>query len=141
MQHHLQQEIPEFILKVGIGAMADRVGHFMGFLEDVGHQRAVCLLQIPGAAVLWITQLGYHLHEVLQRVGGAGGHGASASERSYLLTAFDVGSIPPARDLRPEADAATRWPPDRAAGLLSGLDGSEWLSPARRAMRWGSGPG
>ena len=68
MQHHLQQQIAQLVLQFGIRAMPDRIGHFMGLLQHVGHQRGVGLLQVPGAASLGIPQAGHHGNELLQCV-------------------------------------------------------------------------
>ena len=38
MQHHLQQEVAQFLPEIDIIAVADCVSHFMGFFQHVGHQ-------------------------------------------------------------------------------------------------------
>ena len=68
MENYLQQQIPQFLLEVAVVAMANGIGHFMGLLEHVGHQRGVGLLQIPGTALIRIPQTGHHLDQLLQRI-------------------------------------------------------------------------
>jgi hypothetical protein len=57
MQHHLQQQIPQFLLQVTVIAVANRVRHLVGLLQHVGDEGAVGLLQIPGATGHRIAQL------------------------------------------------------------------------------------
>ena len=37
VEHHLQQEVTEFLFQVAIVAVANGIGHFMGLFNDVGH--------------------------------------------------------------------------------------------------------
>ena len=46
MQHHLQQEIAEFLLEMAVIAVANGIRHFVGFFQHVGHQRLVGLFQV-----------------------------------------------------------------------------------------------
>ena len=60
VQHHLQQQVAQFLGQVAVVAMADRIGHLVGLLEHVGDQGAVGLLQVPGATGFGITQAAHH---------------------------------------------------------------------------------
>ncbi len=137
MQHHLEQQIPQLFLEMPVVAMPDRIRHLMGFLQHVGHQRLVGLLQIPGTAPLGIPQPGYDGFQAPQWIWMLGcgcrgvGHGSDAGEdcRHPLITAAGrvpgrlgcgavglaaSGAIPLAKGRHPAAGAARRFPPGRA---------------------------
>ena len=63
VQHHLQQQIAQFLFQMPVVAMANCICHLMGFLQHVGHQRGMGLLQVPGTSVLWIPQVCHHAFE------------------------------------------------------------------------------
>ncbi len=77
MEHHLQQQIAQLFGQVCVVSVADRIGYFVSFLEHIGHQGGVGLLQIPRAAGLRVAQLGDHCDQLAQGSGGIGrgGHG------------------------------------------------------------------
>ena len=79
MQHHLQQQIPQLFLHLGIAALADRIGHFMGLFQHVGHQRGMGLLQIPGTARCWIPELGHNIDQSLDGVRRSVGHAGATT--------------------------------------------------------------
>ena len=60
VEHHLQQQVAQFLRQVVIVARADRIGHLVGLLQHVGHQGGVGLRQIPGAAALGVAQASHH---------------------------------------------------------------------------------
>ena len=76
VEHHLQQEVTEFLFQVAIVAVADGIGHFMGLFDHVGHQGGVGLLQVPGTSRLGIPQAGHHLNELAESFQVGGGSGA-----------------------------------------------------------------
>ena len=63
VEHDLQQEITEFVPEIVEIAACDRVRHFIGFLNGVGHNAREILLQIPGAAGLGGAQRRHDLKQ------------------------------------------------------------------------------
>lgn len=41
MKDHLEEDIPEFLFKISIITCLDRGNRFVGFLDEIGDQRAV----------------------------------------------------------------------------------------------------
>ena len=78
MKHHLQQQIPQFLLEICVIAITDRIGHFVGLLQHIRHQRGMGLPQVPGTALCWIPQLCHDVDELLKGIRRAGGHRSSA---------------------------------------------------------------
>ena len=66
VQHHLQQQVAQLFGQVRIVAVADGIGHLVGLLQHVGHQRGVGLLQVPRAAALGIAQLRHHRPQLIE---------------------------------------------------------------------------
>jgi hypothetical protein len=56
MEHHLQQKISQFFFEMGVVAMADGIGNFVGLLEDVGHQGRMGLFKVPRASPIGVAQ-------------------------------------------------------------------------------------
>ncbi len=56
MEHHLQQEIAEFVTQVIEIAARDGVDDFVGFLDGVGSNGREILFEIPGAAAAGRSQ-------------------------------------------------------------------------------------
>jgi hypothetical protein len=52
VEHHLQQQVAEFLLQVGEVAALDRVGDLVGLLDGVGGDGGEGLLQVPRAAAV-----------------------------------------------------------------------------------------
>ena len=48
VHHHLQKKVAQFLAQIGVVIRPDRVGHFIGFLEQARDERFVRLLAIPG---------------------------------------------------------------------------------------------
>ncbi len=51
MEHHLEQQISEFVLEAAPVAAFDGVRHFVGFLDGIGRDAREALLPVPGTAV------------------------------------------------------------------------------------------
>ncbi len=51
MEHHLEQQISQFVLEACHVAALDRIGDFVGFLDGIGRDAREGLLPIPRAAV------------------------------------------------------------------------------------------
>ncbi len=49
MEHHLQQEIAEFVSEIVEIAAGDGVGDFIGLLDGIGRDGCEILFEIPGA--------------------------------------------------------------------------------------------
>ncbi len=70
VEHHLQQQIAEFVLERRPVRILDRAGHFIGFLDRIGRDGGEGLGDIPGATVFGIAQAA---HDVEQLGDGEGG--------------------------------------------------------------------
>ncbi len=86
MEHHLQQQVAEFVAQVVEVAAVDRVGDFVGFLDGVRRDGGEALLQVPGAAALWIAQPRHDRQQAFDVAGCAHAsqsrHGKSGSPRA-----------------------------------------------------------
>ena len=56
MEHHLQQQVAEFVPERGHVRARDRVGHLVGLLDRVGRNAGEVLREIPRAAAPGIAQ-------------------------------------------------------------------------------------
>ena len=65
VEHHLQQEIAEFVAQIVEIAARDGVSDFIGFLDGVGRDGRKILLEVPRAAGAGRSQL---RHDVEQAV-------------------------------------------------------------------------
>jgi hypothetical protein len=65
MENHLQQKITQLLGKLGIITGIERVDHFISFFDQVGAQRRVGLLAVPGAAARG-AQAGLHGDQVFK---------------------------------------------------------------------------
>ena len=65
VEHHLQQQVAEFLLEILVVTMTDCIGHFVGLFQDIWHQRGMGLFQVPGAARCWIPQLCHDIDQSL----------------------------------------------------------------------------
>ena len=57
MEHHLQQQVAEFVLQFVHVAAIDGIGDLVGFFDRVRRDRREILLQVPGTAAVRIAQL------------------------------------------------------------------------------------
>ena len=71
MEHHLQQQVAEFLAQVGKITTVDGVGDLVGFLDGVGQDAVEILLQVPRAAAFRIAQARHDGEQALDAVGGA----------------------------------------------------------------------
>ena len=80
VEHHLQQQVAEFVLEVAHVAAIDRVGDFVGFLDGVRRDGREALLDVPRTAGLRIAQCGHDLEQALDpvRVAHAGNRSRKA---------------------------------------------------------------
>ena len=56
MEHHLEQEIAQFIAKLAHVAALDCVGHFIGFFDRIRRDGREVLFKVPRAARLGVAQ-------------------------------------------------------------------------------------
>ncbi|MNN35448.1 hypothetical protein D3C81_1492980 [compost metagenome] len=66
---HLEQQVAQLTLQVLEIAALDGVGDLVGFLDGVGNDTRVVLLQVPRAAVLRVAQTGHEVQQVFEGVG------------------------------------------------------------------------
>ena len=52
-------------------AALDGIGHLVGLFEGIGHDGRVVLLEVPGAAVLRVTQTGHQVQQVIELIHGS----------------------------------------------------------------------
>ena len=78
VKEHLEQQVAELLAQQAVVARANRVVHFVRFLEQIGAQRLVRLRRVPLAATAQI------LHQ-LERLVAVPAFLASLSSRSYLV--------------------------------------------------------
>ena len=75
VEHHLQQQITEFIFKCDQIVTFNRVGHFIGFFDGIRCDGCKRLLNVPRTAAFGVTQLYHDLFERLNiRKGAIGFH-------------------------------------------------------------------
>ncbi len=55
MEHDLEQQIAQLVGQFVQVPLFDASGHLAGLFEQIGHQRFMSLLPIPGATVLRIA--------------------------------------------------------------------------------------
>ena len=67
MEHHLEQEIAEFVAQVIRLTALDGIGDLIGFFDGVRRQGAEVLLQIPGTAAFGIAQGPHDYQQLLNR--------------------------------------------------------------------------
>ena len=79
VEHDLEKQVAQLVAEVARGAALDRVGDFVGFFENVGHEAGVGLGEIPGASVSGRPELGHDRDQGLdvgrRRHGSARGQG------------------------------------------------------------------
>ena len=63
VEHHLEQQIAQFVLQALHVVLGDRVGDLVGFLDGVGGDGPEILLHVPRAAALGITQFRHDLQQ------------------------------------------------------------------------------
>ena len=145
VQHHLQQQVAQFLLQVVVVAVADRIGQLVGLLQHVGDQGGMGLLEVPGAAAFGIAEASHHRHQLGQgrfhrpraccRVLGVNRHGAWGLEREGPA----IGPHPAIFSCAACAAAASVGPDRRRcwsgqAGAVSAASGeAAWLCPTAAA--------
>ena len=86
MQHHLQQQIAQFLLEVVVITMTDGISHLVGLLQHVGHQGRMGLFQVPGTARCWMPELCHDLDQSLYGVRWSVGHAGSTTGATPTLS-------------------------------------------------------
>ena len=80
MEHHLQQQIAQFVAQPAKVVPRDGIGDFVGLLDGVGRDGGETLGAIPFASRIWIAQPGHDGQQSVERgngrVGGFFGHGS-----------------------------------------------------------------
>ncbi len=72
MEHHLQQQIAEFVAQGVEIAALDRVGDFIGFLDRIGGDGGEALRTVPFAARDRVPELRHDPEEAVERFGHLG---------------------------------------------------------------------
>ncbi|CAM5314477.1 hypothetical protein RLIN73S_04615 [Rhodanobacter lindaniclasticus] len=70
VEHHLQQQVAEFVAKIGPVLPVDRVGNFVGLLDRVGGDRGKILFHIPRATDSRIAQARHDGEQIIEAVSG-----------------------------------------------------------------------
>src|SRR6266581_6187187 len=65
MKYNLQKQIAHFFRELGVVPAFESFQNFVGFLDEVGSQRSMCLLAVPGASI-WGPQSGLDGHELFK---------------------------------------------------------------------------
>src|SRR5260370_39813862 len=65
MKYNLQEQIAHFFRELGVVPAFEGFQNFVGFLDEVGSQRSMCLLAVPGASI-WGPQSGLDGHELFK---------------------------------------------------------------------------
>ncbi|MCY1242164.1 hypothetical protein D9M72_551090 [compost metagenome] len=63
MEHHLQQQIAEFVAEVVHVAALDGIGNLIGFLDRVGFDRLEGLDDVPGATGFRLPERGHDIEQ------------------------------------------------------------------------------
>ncbi len=61
MKHHLEQQVAELVAQILQIIAGNGVCDFIGFLDRVWRDRREVLIDVPGAAFLWIPEPGHYL--------------------------------------------------------------------------------
>jgi hypothetical protein len=70
MEHHLQQQVAQFVAQIGPVAAVDRVGDFVGFLDRISRDGREVLLHVPRATPFGIAQAHHDREQVVEAVSG-----------------------------------------------------------------------
>src|SRR6266700_2999468 len=65
MKYNLQKQIAHFFRELGVVPAFEGFQNFVGFLDEVGSHRLMCLLAVPGASI-WGPQSGLDAHELFK---------------------------------------------------------------------------